>query len=373
MRSAKRVLVVGGGIAGMSLGIRLGRVGHATTLIDNDPEWRALGTGITITGPTFRAFRELGVEDEVRAAGATNDQVQIFEPSGKPIAAIGPPKTDPPLPNNGGILRPVLHKILSRRTLESGTEVRLGIGADEIADRGDSVEVRFSDGERGVYDLVVGADGAFSEIRSRVFPELPEPAYTGQGCFRHLTEKPPEIDCLHMFVGGSVKTGVTPCSPNEMYLFCNAPMPDNPRWDPSEDWQVLKGLLEGYGGVVGHVRKNLGPTSNITYRPLENFMLPEPWYRGRVVLIGDAAHATTPHLAAGAMMAVEDALVLSELLEKEVSIEIALSRFMARRFERCRKVVENSAQLGRYELDGVSIEVHKRLQEASWQEMAAPI
>lgn len=373
MRSGKRVLIVGGGIAGMSLGIRLGEAGQATTLIDSDAEWRALGTGITITGPTFRAFRALGVEDEVRAAGATNNQVKIFEPSGKFIAAIGPPKTDPPLPNNGGILRPVLHKILSRRTLDSGVDVRLGVRVDAVSDRGKEVEVQFSDGGRGVYDLVVGADGAFSQLRSRVFPELSEPSYTGQGCFRHLTRKPPEIDSLHMFVGGPVKTGVTPCSPDQMYLFCNAPMPDNPRWDSSEDWRVLKRLLAGFGGVVGQVRGNLGPTSNIVYRPLENFLLPDPWYRGRVLLIGDAAHATTPHLAAGAMMAVEDALVLSELMDQNATIDTMLSTFMTRRFGRCRRVVENSAELGRYELDGVSIEAHAALQETSWQAMATEI
>ncbi len=150
-------------------------------------------------------------------------------------------------------------------------------------------------------------------------------------------------------------------------------MPGNPRWDPSEDWQVLGGLLEGYGGIVGWVREQLSPESPITYRPLENFLLPDPWYRGRVVLIGDAAHATTPHLAGGAMMAVEDALVLAELLEGDPPLSTALAGFMARRFERCRLVVENSAQLGRYELDGTSLEIHKALQERSWQAMAAPI
>lgn len=90
-------------------------------------------------------------------------------------------------------------------------------------------------------------------------------------------------------------------------------------------------------------------------------------------MIGDAAHATTPHLAAGAMMAVEDALVLSELLVAHESLDEVLVKFMQRRFERCRMVVENSATLGRYELEEVAIETHKKLQADSWQAMAAPI
>lgn len=368
----KRILVVGGGIAGMSAAIRLRRTGHAIDLIDSDPDWRAIGTGITITGPTFRAFRALGIEDQVRALGATNDRVRIFRPPDSYVAEIGPPKTDPPLPNNGGILRPVLHKILSDKTRSSGASVRLGVTVTGLAECGTHVEVSFSDRSESRYDLVLGADGAFSDLRARVFPEIPEPEYTGQGCFRHLTTKPAEVDCLHMFVGGPVKTGVTPCSPDEMYLFCNAPMPDNPRWDESENWSVLKELLQDFGGVVGQVRDALSPASNIVYRPLENFLLPDPWFRGRVLLIGDAAHATTPHLAGGAMMAAEDSLVLGELLDEQ-PIERALPAFMARRFERCRLVVEHSAQLGRFEMDGTPVEEHTQLQQSSWQAMAAPI
>lgn len=357
----------------MSLAIRLGQSGITTELIDRDPEWRAVGTGITITGPTFRAFGELGVEAEVRASGRSNETVRIFAPPDTYIGEIGPPVTDPPLPNNGGILRPVLHNILSRHVRESGVTVRLGISIATLSEQGEQTAVTFSDASTGNYDLVVGAEGAFSDLRSQLFPEIPEPEYTGQGCFRHQAVRPEEIDAMYMYVGGPIKTGVTPCGPDAMYLFCNVPLPDNPRWDPSEDWIKLRHYLDGYGGIIGTVRDQLTAESNIVYRPLESFLLPAPWYRGRVVLIGDAAHATTPHLAAGAMMAVEDALVLSELLVANDSLAEALVKFMDRRFERCRMVVENSATLGQYELNGVAIETHKKLQEVSWQAMAAPI
>lgn len=357
----------------MSLAIRLGQSDIATDLIDSDSQWRAVGTGITITGPTFRAFGALGVEAEVRASGRSNETVRIFAPPNTYIGEIGPPITDPPLPNNGGILRPVLHNILSRHVRDSGVDVRLGISIAALTEEGQQTAVTFSDGSNGKYDLVVGAEGAFSDLRSRLFPDIPEPEYTGQGCFRLQAERPEEIDAMYMYVGGPIKTGVTPCGPDAMYLFCNVPLPDNPRWDPSEDWIKLRHYLDGYGGIIGTVRDQLTAASNIVYRPLESFLLPAPWYRGRVVLIGDAAHATTPHLAAGAMMAVEDALVLSELLVANDSLEEALVKFMDRRFDRCRMVVENSATLGQYELNGVAIETHKKLQEVSWQAMAAPI
>lgn len=373
MAAVKKVLIVGGGIAGMSLAIELGRVGIETDLIDSDADWRALGTGITITGPSFRAFAALGLEDEVRAAGTSNQTVRIFQPPETFIGEIGPPITDPPLPNNGGILRPVLHRILSRRTLEAGTRVLLGIELASLTPDGDGVDVVLSDGQELRYDLVVGADGAYSDLRQRVFPHAPSPHYTGQGCFRLQAVRPAEVDCMHMFVGGPVKTGVTPCGPQAMYLFCNVPLAADARWPASEDWIKLKAYLDGYGGVIGDLREGLSANSNIVYRPLDSFLLADPWYRDRVVLIGDAAHSTTPHLAGGAMMAVEDALVLTELLVSSDSLEQGLKRFMQRRFERCQMVVNNSETLGRYELTGVDIATHKKLQEVSWQAMAAPI
>ena len=373
MSAVQKVLIIGGGIAGMSLAIRLGQSAIKTDLIDRDLKWRAVGTGITITGPTFRAFKELGIESEVRSKGRSNDTVRIFSPPNTYIGEIGPPTTDPPLPNNGGILRPVLHSILSRHVRESGVNVQLGISITTISETREYSRVTFTDGSVQTYDLVVGADGGFSDLRSRRFPDIPKPQYTGQGCFRHQAVRPEEIDAMYMFVGGPVKTGVTPCGPNAMYLFCNVPLESEMRWNASEDWIRLRSYLKGYGGIIGAVRDQLREDSNIVYRPLETFLCPDPWYRGRVVLIGDAAHATTPHLAAGAMMAVEDALVLGEVLLSIDTLADALEQFMKRRYNRCRMVVENSATLGQYELDGVDIATHKELQQISWQAMAAPI
>ena len=90
----------------------------------------------------------------------------------------------------------------------------------------------------------------------------------------------------------------------------------------------------------------------VVYRPLEDVLLPGPWYRGRAVLIGDAAHATTPHQGQGAGMAAEDAVVLAEELAAANSLERALANFMERRFERCKLVVEASATLSRWEVEG---------------------
>ena len=152
-------------------------------------------------------------------------------------------------------------------------------------------------------------------------------------------------------VGGPVKAGITPVSQDEMYLFLLQHVPGNPRM-PEERWpELLAEQLRGFGGALGAVRDSLDASARINYRPLEKLLLPPPWHRGRAILIGDAAHATTPHLASGAGLAVEDALVLARAaLRPTLALEEALQRFTARRYERCRMVVENSVRLGELEM-----------------------
>jgi 2-polyprenyl-6-methoxyphenol hydroxylase-like FAD-dependent oxidoreductase len=170
-----------------------------------------------------------------------------------------------------------------------------------------------------------------------------------------------------------VKAGIVPVSRGEMYLFLLAHVPGSPRM-PEQDWpELLAGHMRGFGGLLGAVRDGLDRSARINYRPLEKLLLPPPWYNGRAVLIGDAAHATTPHLASGAGLAVEDALVLGECLASEAALDDALQRFVARRYERCRMVVENSVQLGELEMKQAPAEQQAELQRASMLALAEPI
>jgi len=122
------------------------------------------------------------------------------------------------------------------------------------------------------------------------------------------------------------------------------------------------------------VRKTILTTNRhtINYRPLEAVLLPDPWFRGRVILIGDAVHATTPHLASGAGMAIEDGLVLAEELARDSDIDAALPRFMRRRYERGKLVVENSLRLGEIEMSHGSPTEHSRLMLAAAAALAQP-
>lgn len=352
MTEIKRVLIAGGGIAGMALAIVLERAGIAAEIVEIDPDWRVYGAGITITGPTLRALDRLGLLDAVVDEGYCYDATRICDIDGTVIIAsrVSGRPMGPRISNSGGILRPVLHRILSAATRASGASVRLGVGIAAIEQADAAVSVRFTDGTAGTFGLVVGADGIQSRLRAMLFPDAPALAFTGQGCWRAVVPRPAAVDCAHVYVGGPVKAGITPVSRDEMYLFLLQHVPDNPRM-PEEQWpKLLAEQLRSFGGALGAIRDGLGASARINYRPLEKLLLPQPWHRGRAVLIGDAAHATTPHLASGAGLAVEDALVLAELLAADVALDQALRRFTARRYERCRMVVENSVQLGELEM-----------------------
>ena len=284
-----------------------------------------------------------------------------------------PVPVDSDVPGSGGIMRPLLHRILATATTRSGTQVRLGLSVESLQQSSEMVEAVFTDGTRGTYDLVIGADGLFSRVRTLIFPAAPAPEYLGQYIWRVSVPRPPEIDRRHYFLGGPVKVGLNPVSREEMYMFVLEGVPRKPKIDDEALPGELRRLLSDYGGAIARVRNALTDEAHVIVRPLEGFLLPSPWYSGRVLLIGDAAHPTTPQLASGAGMAVEDALVLGDELARAVSVPDALQAMMVRRYERCRLVVENSLEIGRRERTGAPVEAQTELVEQSLKVLAQPI
>ena len=349
----RRVLVVGGGIGGMASAISFRRLGIDVDLIDIDPDWRVYGAGITITGPTLRAFRALGVLDAVGREGCLSDHVKFFDMQGNFLSTLDLPPFDDGIPGTGGVLRPTLHRILSERTLASATKVRLGVTVADFTQDATGVAVRCTDGATARYDLVIGADGSQSRLREMLFPHAAKPQFTGQGCWRILAERPPEVTSAEIYFGpNGGKVGFNPCSADQMYLFATIAMPGNPHVPDDTLLDQMRAILAPFGGRVATVRAGLGAESAINYRPLFALLQPAPWHVGRVGLIGDAIHTTTPHLASGAGIAIEDGLLLAAEMSAAESVEAGWTRFIARRWDRVALVVENSVQIGRLELEG---------------------
>lgn len=369
-----KILIVGGGVGGMSTAISLAGAGMQVELIDIDKNWGALGAGITITGPTLRAFKDLGVLDEIMALAYTGQGIRVCDTQGNTLKLLDTPMpVDAGVPGSGGISRPALHEILAKRMRANGTAVRVGLTVDALRETGDAVEVTFSDGTQGVYDLVVGADGVNSKVRKLIIPDAPAPQYTGQYAWRVTIPRPAGIDRRTYFLGGPHKVGLTPTSGHDMYMFILEK--SELVWrDSSQLRAPMQKLLESYGGVIGQIRDNLKDGDNINFRPLEGFILPAPWFRGRVLLVGDAAHPTTPQLASGAGMAVEDGLVLAdELVRAGGDVPKTLLSYMARREPRCRLIVSGSMEIGRLEQARASIEEQTAVVQHTLAALMAPI
>jgi 2-polyprenyl-6-methoxyphenol hydroxylase-like FAD-dependent oxidoreductase len=306
--------------------------------------------------------------------GNAADGVQTFLADGTPLATLPTPRVaGPDVPGSGAILRPVLARILAEATRAAGTNVQLGCTFTRIEQDAAGVDVTFTDGQRRRYDLVIGADGLYSKTREALFPDAPKPRYSGQAVWRAVLPRPPEVQGAMMWMG-RVKPGVNPVSRELMYLFVTEHRPTHDHVDPAGFVEQLRALLAPFPApLVQRIREQIGADSQIVFRPLEGMLMPRPWFKGRVVLIGDTVHATTPHLASGACIGIEDALVLAEEIERHAAIEAALAAFEARRWERCRMVVENSARLGEIEIANGDKEEHGRIMRESLIALAQPI
>lgn len=351
MSKLSKVLVVGGGIGGLCAAIALRRKGIEVDLVELKSEWTVYGVGIIQQSNVVREMARLGVLDGYLQAAYPFEDVVIYNADGNSLARIpGQRLAGPEYPANVGISRLALHEVLSGTASALGTHIRLGLSIDSLDDAGDAVDVLFTDGSRGQYSLVVGADGLFSKVRGLLFGDKYKPRHTGQSVWRYNFKRHPMIDHLASFQGENGNAGLCPLAGDLMYLFLTSHEPGNPWMDASTLAVEMRKRLAGFGGLIGELRDQITENSEVVYKPMEVVFVDEHWYRGRVLLIGDAAHATTPHLGQGAGMAIEDAVVLGEELTSSGGIEEQLCRFMSRRFERCKYISESSVLAGDKEI-----------------------
>jgi 2-polyprenyl-6-methoxyphenol hydroxylase-like FAD-dependent oxidoreductase len=345
--NVQKVLVVGGGIGGLTAAIALRRKGVTVELVEIDPVWSVSGVGIVQQANVLRAIAGLGLLDQYLSAGFGFDWVKVFNMDGKALAALPSPRlAGAGHPANVGISRPALHKILSETAVALGAQVRLGLTVESFTDGESGVEARFTDGSSGRYDLMIGADGLFSRIRGLLFSDAPEPRFTGQSVWRHNFPRLADLDYMHIVAGPFGTAGLLPLSQDLMYLYLMTEEPNNPNMAREQLPALMRERMAPLNGLFAELREQISDPQGVVYRPLQTIFLPTPWSAGNVVLIGDAAHATTNHLGQGSGMAIEDAVVLVEEVTKPVPVSTALRAFMARRFDRCRFISNASESIG---------------------------
>jgi 2-polyprenyl-6-methoxyphenol hydroxylase-like FAD-dependent oxidoreductase len=340
------VLIIGGGIAGLTSAIALGQRGFRVEVIEKDPDWAVYGVGIIQQSNVVRAVHQLGIIDDYIDAGFGFNFVEMHKPDGSLAARMPVQALVEGYPANVGISRPALHNVLGNRAKDAGARIRLGVTAERIEDNGTSVNVTLSDGSNGEFDLVIGADGIYSTTRAMLFPEHAAARFVGQAVWRYNFPKPTDMDALRVFPG-RVNCGLVPLADDLMYMFLTTPAPGNPRYEHGELAATMRSKLDGAPPPISTYIEQITDNDEVVYRPLEVVLLEGDWYKGRVLLIGDAAHATTPHLGQGAGMAIEDSIVIAEELEKADTVEAAFKAFMKRRGERCAYIVNASLAICR--------------------------
>jgi 2-polyprenyl-6-methoxyphenol hydroxylase-like FAD-dependent oxidoreductase len=350
--SVSRVLIVGGGITGSVAAIALAQRGIETELAEIHDVWTGgAGHGITLQGNALRSFRLVGVWDEVRAAGYAFDSVRLSRADGSPIVEVPTPRTGgPDMPATMGALRSDLQRILAAAVYAAGVKVRLGTTITDWSNEPSGVDVTFSDGSSGRYDLVIGADGIRSATRARLGITT-GPAPTGMAIWRILAGRSPDMTCSELFYEGPrYKAGYSPISDDQVYAYLL--VADTPSAGPGDrkPGAVLRELAAGYEGRWGPIRESITDDTPVNFSRIESLLVADPWYRNRVIVIGDAVHACPPLIAQGAAMCTEDAIVLASLLADSADIDGALTTFMRRRIPRVTMVVNNSLKLADWEI-----------------------
>jgi 2-polyprenyl-6-methoxyphenol hydroxylase-like FAD-dependent oxidoreductase len=327
--TAMRILIVGGGIAGLAMARAGQQRGLECEIVERATASELAAAGIYLPGNGMAALGRLGLAEVVAGRGAVVGRRRIFDDRGRQIIDFDEAglwrDVAPPV----ALHREELHRILADGV--AGVPIRSGVTAASIDDGPEAVHVVFDDGSSATYDLVIGADGAHSSTRRTVFGG-PEARLVGQVGWRFVIDGHPGIDGWNGWLGRDRGFLALDIGGDRVYGFCDIRSTDGV--DPTGgDLDALQRLFDGYPEPVRSLLARLRSSDELWFSPIEE-VSPPTWYRGRVVLIGDAAHATAPNMAEGASLAVEDALILAECLSAGGEVAPALAAYVERRASR---------------------------------------
>jgi 2-polyprenyl-6-methoxyphenol hydroxylase-like FAD-dependent oxidoreductase len=345
--TAYKFAIVGGGIGGLTTAIALQRKGFDVTVYESAPVLKPLGAGLALAGNAVKALMEIGIGDEVLRAGKVMKTVCIKDDRGNTLVETDSEKLSTRFGtiNNFTIHRADLHRILAGQ-LKPGT-LLLNKSCADIKQSTSGVTLLFNDNTQAQADYLIACDGIHSVVRKKLLPES-LPRYAGYTCWRAVIDDIPEnvnMDETTETWGQGSRFGIAPLTGNRIYWFACLNAKAN---DPEMRSFGIPELLTHFSSYHSPVSSILKKTKKeqliwgdiIDLKPLKKFAF------GNIVLLGDAAHATTPNMGQGACMAIEDAAVLSNCLEEYVTIEEAFSKFEAKRIPRTTKIITTSRTLG---------------------------
>ena len=337
------VLIVGGGIAGLATAAGLSQAGIGCEIVERAEAWAPVGAGIVLGVNAMRVMGGLGLDQAASEAGARLQRAAITDHEANTLGATDFALLEPEFGPTIALHRASLHSVL--RGGAPDVPVSLGTSIDKLAQHDAGVDVRFTDGREQRYGLVIGADGLGSRVRELLFGG-DRIQYSGYTCWRFVVSSPASRIEMREMWGRGRRFGIVPIGDGRVYCFAVANAPRGEA-DPTDGrLERFRERFAMFGGQVPELLAALRTPDELIHNDLEE-LAEGPWHDGRVLLIGDAAHAMTPNMGQGAAMALEDSMVLLEFMREGVPFGELPARLHARRVSRVRWVQSQSRRIGR--------------------------
>jgi FAD-dependent urate hydroxylase len=350
MTHTRTALVIGGGIAGPIAAMALRQAGIQATVYEAHPRGaEGIGVFLTVASNGIDALRTIDADKPLLAAGFPTSGILLRSATGKPLGAA---RAGLPLPDgttSHTLKRADLYKAIHQQATARGIVVEHGKHLLDVELTGDGVQALFDDGSDATGAMLIGADGIHSVVRQRIDPNAPAPTYVGLvnlGGYARGVQVDAEPGSYTMIFGKRAFFGYALASDGEVWWFANVPHGEQPARGEveavtGEQWQhrLAELYAEDAGPAVRLVQAS-DPADIMRASPAHSLPHLPVWHRGRMVVIGDAAHAPTPSSGQGASLAVEDAVVLAKCLRDLPHQEAfaAYERLRRARVERIAKV-----------------------------------
>ncbi|HLO79375.1 MAG TPA: FAD-dependent monooxygenase [Chitinophagaceae bacterium] len=336
--------IIGGGIAGLTTAIALKRIGIDAMVIEATPEFRPVGAGLSLAANAMQAFREIGIADAVIAAGKNMAALTIFDQKGRVINRTNTERVNAKYGiSNFSIHRAALHNVLySYLSPERVIKGKRSCGIEQL---NEGWRVFFEDGSNIESTFLIVAEGIHSPIRKIVAPAS-KLRYAGYTCWRGIVQNERQIVSFSETWGTKGRFGIVPLADNQIYWFATKSVKEPASALKDFGKADLANNFRGYHEPVVDLI-SATPDQHIIWNDIFDLEPINRYAYGNLVLVGDAAHATTPNLGQGACMAIEDAVVLANCLKKNSKVPEAFERFQAKRLKRTHDIVNGSWQMGK--------------------------
>lgn len=342
MSATKRhAIVIGGGIGGLAAAIALQQHGWSVTVYERASELHEVGAGLSLWANAMRALDQLGVAEPIRALRPARAPGGIFTWRGTPLISQ-PAET----PERGyGDLSVVVHRAELHKILlqAAGPCLRLNKQCTAVAETSQAVQARFADGDEATGELLIGADGLRSVVRAQLVGDG-EPRYAGYTAWRGVASFDPARLRPGEYWGSGARFGMAPMNAGRVYWYATLNVQPGRNYQPAAQKALLEQTFRGWSAPIEALIAAT-PAQRMLHNDIADRAPLQRWSRGRITLLGDAAHPMTPNLGQGACQALEDAVALGECLDQH-DVAGALRAYEQRRVSRANRFVVQSRRIG---------------------------